>query len=69
MYEVLNYKDLFKFLRSYPSDINLKFILKLHEILMKDIDDENAGTLRHIDISISGSDYDPTPFPCPRRRN
>jgi len=24
---------------------------------------KNAGTLRNIDISISGSDYDPTPFP------
>lgn len=63
MYEILNYKDLFKFLRSYSGDINLKFILKIHEILMKNIDDENAGSLRNIDISISGSDYDPTPFP------
>lgn len=63
MYEILNYKDLFKFIKGYNGDINLKFILKIHEILMKNIDDENAGALRNIDISISGSDYDPTPFP------
>lgn len=63
MHEVLNYKELFKFIRSYRGDINLKFILKIHEALMKNIDDENAGTLRNIDISISGTDYDPTPFP------
>ena len=63
MHEILNYKGLFKFLRDYTGDINLKLILKIHEMLMKNIDDENAGTLRNIDISISGSDYDPTPFP------
>ncbi|NPV51535.1 MAG: Fic family protein [Candidatus Methanofastidiosum sp.] len=63
MHEILNYKDLFKLMRGYNGDINLKLILKIHEILMKNIDDENAGTLRNIDISISGSDYDPTPFP------
>ncbi len=63
MYEILNYKELFKFLRTYKGDISLKLILKIHEILMKNIDDENAGKLRNIDISISGSDYDPMPFP------
>jgi len=63
MYEVLNYNELFKYLRSYGGDITLKFILMIHQILMKNIDDENAGRLRNIDISISGSDYDPTPFP------
>ncbi|KYC44696.1 MAG: Fic/DOC family protein [Candidatus Methanofastidiosum methylothiophilum] len=63
MHEILNYKELFRFLSGYNGDINLKFILKIHEILMKNIDDENAGRLRNIDISISGSDYDPTPFP------
>lgn len=63
MYEILNYNELFKFLKGYGGDITLKFILKIHEMLMKNIDDENAGALRNIDISISGSDYDPTPFP------
>ncbi len=63
MHEILNYKDLFRFLTKYTGDINLKFILKIHEILMKNIDYENAGKIRNIDISISGSDYDPTPFP------
>ena len=63
MHEILNYGDLFKFLRGYNGDITLKLILKIHEILMKNIDDENAGSFRNIDISISGSDYDPTPFP------
>ena len=43
MHEVLNYKELFKFIRSYRGDINLKFILKIHEFLMKNIDDENAA--------------------------
>jgi len=63
MYEILNYKELFKFMRRYTGDINLKLILKIHETLMKNIDDENAGALRNIDISISGTDYDPTPSP------
>ncbi len=63
MHEVLNYKELFNFVKNHTSDLNIKFILKVHEILMKNIDDENAGTFRNIDISISGSDYDPTPFP------
>lgn len=63
MHEILNYKELFRFMRDYRGDINLKLILKIHETLMKNIDDENAGTLRNIDISISGTDYDPTPFP------
>ena len=34
---------------------------------MKNIDDENAGKLRNIDISISGSDYDRA-IPSFRRR-
>lgn len=63
MHEVLNYKELFQFVKSHKGDLNVKFILKIHNILLKNIDDQNAGKFRNIDISISGSDYDPTPFP------
>jgi len=44
---------------AYKKDLNLKFIFELHKILMSGIDDENAGIIRKIEVSIEGSAFKP----------
>jgi Fic family protein len=40
---------------SKPSRITIKDLLTLHEIILKGLDDENAGCFRNIPVRISGS--------------
>ncbi|MDX1949918.1 MAG: Fic family protein [Rickettsiales bacterium] len=38
-----------------PTDITVKDILKIHEVILKGIDDYNAGNFRNVPVRISGS--------------
>ncbi len=40
-----------------PRDINEKDILRIHEIVLKSIDDDNAGRYRRVPIRVKGSDF------------
>lgn len=66
--EAKNHKEALDFLLSYKGDVNEKFILKLHSIILKNIDDENAGNYRKVDVFISGEDVKfPPPQEVPKK--
>ncbi len=46
-----------------PSDISLRDIYGIHQLILKSIDDKNAGRLRDIQVRITGLDLDlPSPL-------
>jgi len=55
IYEIENYGKLVEFMDSYGGELTKKFILKVHEILLSNIDD-NAGKFRKIRVHIIGSE-------------
>lgn len=54
--EAKNHKEALEFLLKYNGDVNEGFILKLHSIILKNIDDNNAGKYRKVPVLIAGSD-------------
>lgn len=54
--EVKNHKDALDFLLEYEGEVSEELILKLHSIILKNIDDENAGEFRKVPVFIVGSD-------------
>ncbi len=55
--ETLNHNDLFEILYKAVKEkiqINEKFIFNIHKAVLKNIDDENAGVYRKIQVYISG---------------
>jgi Fic family protein len=61
IHEVENFQRLLRYVRSYDRDISLDFIKKQHEMIQRNIDDENAGTFRRISVHIKGADWEPPP--------
>lgn len=61
IHEVENFQRLLRFVRSYNRDITLDFMKKQHEMIQRNIDDENAGTFRRISVLIKGADWEPPP--------
>ena len=61
IYEVRNFNDVLSFRKNYRNDLNRNFISKLHELIMKDIDQYTLGTFRRIEVAIRGSDLKPVP--------
>ena len=60
--EAKNHKEVLEELFSIvqkKEDINEKLILRLHKILIKGIDDENAGKYRQIQVYITGEEEKP----------
>ena len=62
--EAKNHKEALDFLLTYKGDINEKLILKIHSIILKNIDNENSGKYRNIDVFIRG-EY--VKFPTPEK--
>lgn len=54
--EAKNHKDALDFLMEYEGNVNEELILKLHSIILKNIDDDNAGRYRKVPVFITGSD-------------
>ena len=54
--EAKNHKEVLEFLLKYNGEINERFILKLHSIILKNIDNNNAGKYRKVPVLIVGSD-------------
>jgi len=61
IHEIENYVKVLNYVRKYDKDINKKFILKLHELITRNIDDNTAGNFRRISVGISGSKWEPCP--------
>jgi Fic family protein len=55
IYEIRNFEEVLRLRKGYKGDISKKFILKLHELIMKDIDFYTLGTFRRIEVAILGS--------------
>ena len=61
VYEVRNFEDVLIYRKQYKKDLNRDFILKLHELAMRDIDKFTLGTFRRIEVAIRGSSFRPVP--------
>lgn len=61
IHEVNNYTGVRQYLDSYNGDVNRKFILKLHYLIMRNVDDDSAGTFRKDRVYIEGSAFAPPP--------
>ncbi|MDP7264169.1 MAG: Fic family protein, partial [Candidatus Thermoplasmatota archaeon] len=61
IHEIENFTKVLNYVRKYDKGINKKFMLKLHELITRNIDDNTAGNFRRISIGISGSKWEPVP--------
>lgn len=61
IYEIRNFEDVLRFRKGYKNDLSKKFILKLHWLIMKDIDRYTLGIFRRIEVAILGSKTTLTP--------
>lgn len=61
IHEIENYLNVLNYVRTYNKDLDLNFILTLHKLIQKNIDDDAAGTLRRAQIYIQGSKWTPPP--------
>ncbi len=55
MNEAKNHLEAINFIRSYKGDLDEKFILKLHSIILKNISERFAGKYRKTNVRIFGS--------------
>jgi fido (protein-threonine AMPylation protein) len=61
IHEVENFKRVLRYLKSYKGDITLPLIKRLHSLIQNNIDDEQAGNLRRIEVGVVGSRFEPPP--------
>lgn len=54
--EAKNHKEALDFLLEYSGEVTEDLILKLHSIILKSIDDNNAGKYRKVPVFIAGAD-------------
>jgi len=61
IHEIENYTRVLDHARGHNGKITKKFMLKLHELIQRNIDDNTAGSFRRINVGISGSRWEPGP--------
>jgi fido (protein-threonine AMPylation protein) len=61
IYEIENFKRLIRYVRGYKGDITLELIKKVHSLVQRNIDDEQAGNFRRIEVGVIGSTLEPPP--------
>jgi fido (protein-threonine AMPylation protein) len=61
IHEVENFKSLTRFMRYYKGDITIPMIKKVHGLVQRNIDDEQAGNFRRIEVGVVGSKFTPPP--------
>jgi Fic family protein len=61
IHEVENFKRVLRYLKSYKGDISISFIRKLHSLVQRNIDDEQSGNFRRIEVGVVGSNFEPPP--------
>lgn len=62
-YEIQNYSNLKDFLSNRTPKITIDLIKNIHKIILSNIDDNNAGSFRKIDVGICGTKFTPPPPP------
>lgn len=55
IHEAKNHQEAIEFVKSYEGDLNEKFILKLHSVILKNISKRFGGRYRESDVKIFGS--------------
>lgn len=60
--EAENHAKAFEFMYNYKKELDKNFILKLHKILLREINDELTGKIRDFNVSISGTLFKPPSF-------
>lgn len=64
-FEVINHKeaiDYIKDLVKQKEPLSKRVLLDIHHLILKNIDEENAGRYRNVDVMISGSEHKPPTF-------
>jgi len=56
VYEIRNFQDVLAFRKKGGKDVSMRTILRLHGLVMRDIDEFTSGALRRIEVGIRGSD-------------
>jgi len=60
VYEIVNFRNLRRFLENYGGDVSERLIRKMHAIIMENLV-ESAGEYRRIQVAIEKADYEPPP--------
>jgi fido (protein-threonine AMPylation protein) len=61
IHEIENFRRLIRFMNGYKGDITVDLVRKIHSIIQRNIDDEQAGNLRRIGVGVVGSTFEPPP--------
>ncbi|MBN1539547.1 MAG: hypothetical protein JW939_05330, partial [Candidatus Thermoplasmatota archaeon] len=61
IHEIENFKRLHRYMKSYKGDINPDLVKKVHSLVQRNIDDDQAGSTRRIHVGVVGSSFDPPP--------
>jgi len=61
IHEIENYTRVLDYAREYRGKLGKKFMLRLHKLIQRNIDDNTAGNFRRINVGISGSRWEPGP--------
>ncbi|KYG60023.1 Fic family protein [Planococcus maritimus] len=64
-FEVINHSEAISFIENQVNrtePLDEQTLKKIHHLILKNIDDENAGTYRSISVRISGSQHEPPHF-------
>ena len=59
IYEITNTEKALNYINNYNGVLSKRLLLKLHKIMMRDIDDETAGRFRTFDVAIQGANWMP----------
>lgn len=54
VYEAKNHKKALEFLKNHKGELNEKLVLKIHNFILNNIDDDNAGKYRKVNVYITG---------------
>ena len=60
--EAENHAKVFEFMYLHKGELSKELILRMHKILIKEINDEFAGKIRDFNVSISGTMFKPPEF-------
>lgn len=59
IYEITNTEKALNFLKKFKGELSKRLVLKLHKIMMQNIDNESAGKFRNYDVAIQGANWMP----------
>jgi len=64
-FEVINHKEAIDYIKDLVKEkepLSKRILLDIHHLILKNIDNENAGRYRNVDVMISGSAHKPPTF-------